>query len=361
MNERTDRAKTVLRAIVHEIRVERITFMAGSIAYHAFVSLLPLLLVLLAAVSAVGGQQLEDGLVSVTQAAFTPGAADVLVSELDDASAEASVLGLGVLVWGALRIFRSLDAAFSDIYETQSENTFVNQLVDGVLVFVSIAAVVVAILAIEAALSPSTGTTFGWIGYRLGLVAAIVAALFPMYYLFPDEPDMTAREAVPGVTVTAVGLVVFESLFRFYLTYSSTAAEGQFLSSILVFLTWLYFSSLLLLVGVAVNAVLTNRSHDVDIEPVISGVPAEETASDAAVDGTDDPAAAVDRLAERLRTADEMAIIVDGESVALPVPNSIDAETDDSSLPAIGDGTRIELRWSAADDEFVVSEPASGS
>ncbi|MFC6765603.1 hypothetical protein [Natrinema soli] len=72
MNQRTDRAVTVLRAIVHEIRVERITFMAGSIAYHAFVSLLPLLLVLLTAVSAVGGQQLEVALVSVTQAAFTP-------------------------------------------------------------------------------------------------------------------------------------------------------------------------------------------------------------------------------------------------------------------------------------------------
>lgn len=356
MDQRRDRVERVLRAIVHEIRVERITFMAGSIAYHAFVSLLPLLLVLLAAVSALGGQQLEEGLVTVTRAAFTPGAAEVLVSELDDASVEASALGIAVLVWGALRIFRTLDAAFSDIYETQSENTFANQLVDGILVFASISAVVVAAIAIEATLSPSTETTFGWIAQRIGLVVAIVAALVPMYYRFPDEPDMTVLEVVPGVTVTAVGLVVFESLFRFYLEYSSTAAEGQFLSSILVFLTWLYFSSLLLLVGVAVNAVLTNRSHDVNIEPVIGGVPFENGALKAEPGETEDPSDAVERLEERLPTTSEVTVIVDGESVTLPAPDSVDAETGSSVLPGIDDGTRIELRWPTTDAEFVVGE-----
>lgn len=41
----------------------------------------------------------------------------------------------------------------------------------------------------------------------------------------------------------------------------------------LVFLTWLYFSGLVVLVGVAVNAVLSNRSRDVDIRPVLGGTP----------------------------------------------------------------------------------------
>ncbi len=36
------RTEEVLRALVHEIRAERLTFMAGSIAYHAFLSILPL-------------------------------------------------------------------------------------------------------------------------------------------------------------------------------------------------------------------------------------------------------------------------------------------------------------------------------
>ncbi|QLK27036.1 YihY/virulence factor BrkB family protein [Natrinema zhouii] len=361
MSQRTDRTVTVLRAILHEIRVERITFMAGSIAYHAFVSLLPLLLVLLAAVSAVGGQQLEEALLSVTQAAFTPGAAEVLVSELDNASVEASALGIAVLVWGALRIFRSLDAAFSDIYETESENTVTNQFVDAILVFVSIAAVVVAVIAIESVLSPSTATTFGWIAQRIGLVVAIAAALAPMYYLFPDEPDMTVREVVPGVAVTAVGLVVFESLFRFYLEYSSTAAEGQFLSSILVFLTWLYFSSLLLLVGVAVNAVLSNRSRDVNIEPVIGGVPLEESPPDAGEEATVDPAVALERLERQLSTASTMTFVVDGESVTVPVPDRVEVTAGSSVLPAIDGGTGIELRWSTADGEFVVGDADSES
>ena len=47
MNDRAGRLAEVVRAVVHEARVERITFMAGSIAYHAFLSILPLLLLVL--------------------------------------------------------------------------------------------------------------------------------------------------------------------------------------------------------------------------------------------------------------------------------------------------------------------------
>jgi len=94
MNQRTRRTITVVRAIVHEIRTERITFMAGSIAYHAFVSLLPLLLLVLAVVSAIGRPGIERGIIDLARATLTPGAADILVGELQTTSPGVSLLGL---------------------------------------------------------------------------------------------------------------------------------------------------------------------------------------------------------------------------------------------------------------------------
>lgn len=41
MDDQLSRIVEVLQAIVYEARTEKLTFMAGSIAYHAFVSLLP--------------------------------------------------------------------------------------------------------------------------------------------------------------------------------------------------------------------------------------------------------------------------------------------------------------------------------
>lgn len=338
---------TVLTAVAHEIRAERVTFMAGSIAYNAFVSLLPLLLLLLAVASTVGSESLEATLLSITNAAVTPGAGEVLVQEVRNASAEVSLIGIGFLVWGALRIFRSLDAAFSDVYETAAENTFADQMVDGLAVFVSMAAVLLVAAALETQVATDVGTGAGWVLQRLALTVGIGAALVPMYYLFPDEDDLSVVEVLPGVAVTAGGLVVFQSLFQLYVQYSSTAARGSILASILVFMTWLYFSGLILLVGAAVNAVLSNRSDDVNIDPVVGGVPKvdlPERKADA------ETVAGVQRLGDLLPDASDVEVVVDGESVPLAPPGAVEVVVEPSRLPFVDDTVSVRLAWESASE-----------
>lgn len=344
MERRSQRLLTVSKAVIHEIRTERITFMAGSIAYNAFVSLLPLLFLLLALVSTIGNQQLEAGLISVVRSTVTPGAGDVLVSELRNTSTEASIFGLAVLVWGMLRIFRSLDAAFSDIYETETNNSFANQIVDGILVFISMSGVIFMAVIIESRLTFG-GSLLGWLTQRLLLVTFIAVALFPMYYLFPDEPEMHVAEAVPGVLFTATALMCFESVFRLYIEYSSSAAENGVLASILVFMTWLYVSGLVVLIGAAINAVLSNRSEDVSIRPVIGGVPVANPNGGSQPAQQSTPSVVVDDLQQRLPTAREVAVVVDGETISLPVPQQVEADLDRSRLPFVDDTVGLTLRW----------------
>jgi len=280
MKSQVERVEEILRAIVHECQVERITFMAGSIAYNAFVSLLPLLFLLLAVVSAVGNAQFESNMIALIQSAVTPGAGEVLVTELRQASVGGSAIGVAALVWGMLRIFRSLDTAFSNIYETGSENTFTDQLTDGIIVFASVAAVIVVVVVLETTVSVSAASGTAWLAHRLLLIVTVALALVPIYYLFPDESGMSIAETLPGVFFTASALVVFQSVFWIYVQYSSQTAENSLLASMLVFLTWLYFSGLVLLVGVVINAVLSNRSEDINIRPVIGGVPKSETVAE---------------------------------------------------------------------------------
>lgn len=330
--------------------------MAGSLAYHAFVSLLPLLLLVMAVVSATGDQQLEDAFLQVISAAVTPGAGDVLVTELQNTSSEVSILGAVVLVWGALRIFRSLDTAFSDIYETPRENTFVDQLVDGLVVLVSFAVVLLITATLESMLSVGVGTSAGWVGQRLLLVLGIGLALAPMYYLFPDESNMAVLEVLPGVGFTAVGLVAFESLFRLYLEYSS--AGGGTVGNIIVVVTWLYFCGLVVLVGAAINAVLSNRSSDVSVRPVFGGIPVEDSLEGETERevGGDTVVDAIDRLEARLPTANEVMIVVDDESVSLSPPEQVRSEASASRLPLVTDTASLELQWAASD-----VTPAEGS
>ncbi len=340
-----DRVGTILRAIVHEFKVERITFMAGSIAYNAFLSLLPLLFLLLAVVSAVGDRELESTMISMTETIVTPGAGEVLVGELQHASVGASVVGLLALVWGMLRIFRSLDMAFSDIYETQAKNTLINQLKDGIVVFGSITAVILGVVAIESVFSVSGVSGPLWLFQRLFVLSVVMIALIPMYYLFPDESGMSVLEVLPGVFFTASALVVFQSGFSIYIEYSNQTAENTMLASILIFLTWLYFAGLVILTGAAINAVLSNRSEDVNIEPVIGGVPKTDVAAFEAADASV-PDEALHKLNQSLSQASEVRITVDDEQeFTMPAPDIVTVDTDTSRLPAINDTASVDLQW----------------
>jgi len=351
MDRRLRRTLSVGRAIVHEIRTERITFMAGSIAYHAFVSLLPLLLLVLAVVAALDRPEIERGIIALAAALLSPGAGDVLVAELRSTSTGVSLLGLVVLIWGTLRIFRGLDTAFSDIYETEAHNTLVDQFADGLVVLVCVAVAILVGAGLERVLV--FDGTAGWLVGRAVLVAGLALAFLPMYYVFPDEPGMTVREVLPGVGFAAVGLTAFASLFRVYLEVSGSAESGSVLGGVLVFLTWLYFSGLVVLVGVAINAVLSNRSRDVDIRPVVGGQPRrgdhDVAAAERGVD-RDRLVAAIERLRGDLREGDTVTVTTGDDTVVLPNPDEVLVDVAPSRLPFVSDAVSIELRWSAEGD-----------
>jgi membrane protein len=364
VDPRAERALVLLRAIVHEVRAERLTFMAGSIAYHAFVSLLPLLLLVLAVIARIGDRSLQAAFEEFVATVITPGAAPIFVGELSEAGASTglSLVGGVVLVWGTLRIFRGLDTAFSDIYESESANTFADQVADGVLVLVVFALVVLAGVVVESRVTFGD-SALGVLLHRLVLVVLIGAALFPMYYVFPDS-DVGVAEVVPGVAFAAVGLASFETLFRLYTQVSARAQDPSVVAGILVLLTWLYFSGLVILLGAAINAVLSNRSRDVNVRPLVGGVAYDDSAGPTRREVTDavealeaafaavdvpvaDGAAAGERAAAGARPT-PVVVSVGDRRVDLPVPDAVTTRTD--AGPLAGPVT-VELAWSPDDSD----------
>ena len=250
----------LLREILFEVRENKITFMAGSLAYSAFVSLIPLLLLVLVAASVVGGATLRQHVLGLTGSFLTQNGQELIVGAIVGSGARAgiSVLGLITLVWGMLKIFRGIDIAFSELYGSRDRNRLVDQLRDGIIVFGSLLLALVAagLAASVYALFPDAAGI--GIGNTLLLILGLAVAFFPMYYVFPDA-DVSVREVLPGVFVAAVGWTVLKGLFRAYVAYAGSYEVYGVIGGVLLLLSWLYFSSLVLLLGAVVNLVLAGR------------------------------------------------------------------------------------------------------
>jgi membrane protein len=339
---RLDRGWEVARAVYTEVRAENITFLAGSIAYHAFVSLLPFLLLVLVVVSRFGGQPLAEDVLLAMAGYLTPDFRRVLVEAATNATSSGlSLVGLAVLVWGTLRIFRGLDQAFSDIYESEAENTFLDQLVDGVVVFGAIGLAIFAVSLFQELVGfPSFGP-FDPVARPTVSVVGISVALLPMYYVFPDEEGITVREVVPGALVAGTGWTALSLAFGLYVETSSATSYG-IVGVVVLLITWLYFAGLALLTGAAVNAVLAGRSEDV------ADIAWGRRAGDSPADN-DAPFVAPLRELEAADWANEVHVRVGDREVTLPEPDEVTVRVATVERPRLLGGDeergRIRLSW----------------
>ncbi|WP_435177035.1 YihY/virulence factor BrkB family protein [Halorussus sp. AFM4] len=256
--------RRIVRETLREIHDENITFMAGSIAYHAFVSLIPLVLLGALVLAALDQAAFTASLVETTEPFLTPYARDLLVESLDVPATRTgvSVVGAVTLLWGMSKIFRGLDVAFSEIYGTRSNKRLLEQFENGIVVFAALGVAVAVFLVAGAVAAAVPAPPYRAALNPLFLVAGLAVAFLPVYYVFPDE-DVTVREVVPGTLFAAVGWAALEALFQGYVGLAGRyeAAYGA-LGSAFLLLIWLYFGGLLLLVGAVLNAVLAGRTGD---------------------------------------------------------------------------------------------------
>jgi membrane protein len=253
----------VLRTVVARVRDDDVPFMAGSIAYNAFVSLFPLLVLLFVAVTVVGDEQLAGRAVELTEGVFPQSVQELLYDTISDrdgvGSAGASVIGLVTLVWGSLKIFRGLDKAFSEIYRTGEDNGFLDQLRDGLVVLAALGVGVVGMTGAMVAFGAYEGPLPRVVSLVV-LVVGLSLAFLPMYRFFPDA-ELGWVDAVPGALFAAVGWMVLQSLFRLYVQFSSKGDSSGLLGAVLLLLLWLYLAGLVLLLAAEVNAVLLDEDE----------------------------------------------------------------------------------------------------
>lgn len=251
-----NRMLAVGQEIANLFREREITFLAAAIAYYAFVSLLPALLLAVAVASAVGGEPLVEQVLTIVDEFLTPAGQDSLEAALTSARgrASATLLGVGVLIWSTLRVVRGLDIAFSRVYGTRPTLSIVEQVKRAAVVLLSVGVGLWVMIVGGGALA--TFIPPGWGGLGLGLLLVGLTAVFlPLYYYLPGT-GLDVREALPGAVLAAVGWVALQAGFQVYAAGATQFSLYGVIGGILLLVTWFYFAAILVLAGATVNYVL---------------------------------------------------------------------------------------------------------
>jgi membrane protein len=247
------------RSLVAVARAEQLGFMAAAIAYYAFVSLIPLLLVTVAVASVVAGPTLAADVLAVAGGVLSPEAIALLRTSLASGAGRgsATVAGLVVLLWSGLRVFRGLDVAFARIYRVDAHRSFVTNVRDAAVALAAIALAVGAVVAVTALL-PLVGFSPGGPLRTLWLAVALPVVFLPLYYVFPDC-RVTVREVIPGAALAGISWTLLGFLFGVYAAAADSFQLYGLIGGVLLVLTWFYLGGLVLLSGATLNTVLAGR------------------------------------------------------------------------------------------------------
>ncbi|WP_136718404.1 YihY/virulence factor BrkB family protein [Halorientalis salina] len=251
---------------VFALAVDRnLTYLAAALAFYAFVSIIPLILLAVAVASFVGGDALVSRVTATFSQQLSSAGQDSVTQALTETSGRgaASVVGFLGLVWSALKLFRGLDHAFDELYLDDADTSLLEQVRNGFVVVVGITCAIGLLVAVGVVLSllPPEIPFIDALGSLL-LIGVLGLAFLPIYYVLPPV-DVSIRGVFPGAAVAASGWVLLQIGFRIYAGNATRYAAYGVIGAVLLFVTWLYFASIVVLLGGAVNAVLRESRLDI--------------------------------------------------------------------------------------------------
>ena len=360
------------RGVVEEAQEDEITFLAASIAYYAFVSLIPMLLFLFLVVSVVGGQELAAQVVDQSSEYLAPAGQDAIRGAItgEEGRGGATVAGFVVLLWSALKLFRGLDTAFSIVYGYGLDKSIVAQIVNALLVFVSILIAVLGMLALGTITALIPDIPFVSLTPLLVLVALSIVFL-PVHYVMPDIDGLTVRQAIPGAVLTGAGWSILHSLFGIYASNAGQYDAYGVVGAILLLLTWLYIGGIIIILGAVLNYVLMARDNDISDDDVETTESEPESEPETAEPASDDAGAGTSRATtdsprepspeiggegeeatESTRTAHDEA----GTGASGPAPDVVGLQNELRSLRTDLDGFRADIENKTVDKDEVESD-----
>ncbi|HLY31989.1 MAG TPA: YihY/virulence factor BrkB family protein [Ktedonobacterales bacterium] len=252
----------------NKINADSVFNLAGLLAYNFLTSIFPLMLVLLAVAGLIIGSLSPVGLQSVESAlsrALPPSLGSTLVTavmaHLRKSAGVILVIGVLSSIFGGSRLFVTMEFCFGVIYRLGPRKALPQNLIAiGMTLALAIGGPVVFLASslptalIHQLKLGAVGSFMAQvIGVLLGFGVALVFFGF-IYWIVPNKL-LAFKSVWRGALLAAALLVIFEAIFPLYESLVLRPSSfGSLAGFALLFIAFLYYLSVILLIGAELNA-----------------------------------------------------------------------------------------------------------
>ncbi|HYD13640.1 MAG TPA: YihY/virulence factor BrkB family protein [Allosphingosinicella sp.] len=265
--------KRIARDTWKDAGEDNLSLVAAGVAFYAFLAFVPLLTALVLCYG-LFADRLTVARDILSLAEILPASAFAIVADQLQAMTQGSdartglalVVSLGVAVYGASKAADAIMTALNIVYEVKECRGFVGRLLAalgmtaGAVFLLLLAVATVSALSFLESLLPGLGGVTA-VFLRLLFIAGaglIVMLLLALVYRFvPCRPGAAWRWITPGsVLATLVWLAGTAGFGLYVANFGNYNATYGSLGAVIAFLTWLYLTAYIILLGGELNAIL---------------------------------------------------------------------------------------------------------
>lgn len=251
---------------------------SASLAYYTVFSIGPLILILIWALGFFYGSQMEgpngarDEIMTELNQLFGPDIASMLDSAIQKISLESKnsiglYIGIGTLIFSSTTIFVDIQNSINEIWQikVKPKKGWLKIIMDRLLSFSMILGLGFLLMA-SLILSSVIGLLMGKVGDFLGeyipninlqminlintgVSFFIIATLFACVFAFLPDARTRFRDVLWGAIFTALLFLLGKSLISWYLSSNVTASSFGAAGSIIILLSFVYYSAAILYFG----------------------------------------------------------------------------------------------------------------
>ena len=261
-----------------EWQADNASRLAAALAYYTVFSLSPLLIMAIAIAGALFGEDAAKGEI-VGQIEGLVGAEGATVIETairnanqPDISSVASLISVGVLLFGASGVFAQLQEALNTVWNVKAKPdqgvmNFVRKRVLSFSAVLGIGFLLLVSLILSAVLSALSkymghlipGADFLWQIVNQVVSFGIITSLFALMYKFLPDVKIKWDDVWIGASITAFLFSIGKFALGLYLGRGSFGSTYGAAGSLIVILAWVYYSAQILFFGAEFTQVYSRK------------------------------------------------------------------------------------------------------
>ena len=255
----------MIMEIKKNIAENHVSAYAAQAAYFIMLSLIPLLLMLLSMIqfTGIGKADFYHLIQDFVPQGFQSWMLGI-IDEMFSRTVATVSLSAVVTVWSAGKSFMALNRAFNAISTVDNNPNNVMMRIRGA-VFALLFVVIIMISLVLVVFGDSIHQWFARyipfvavftrviLSFRLFLMLAILTVFFAALYSMLPNRKAGFFDQLPGALAAAIGWYLFSFGFSIYVQYGHAYSMYGSLTTLILFMFWLYFGMYIMLIGMEIN------------------------------------------------------------------------------------------------------------